>query len=108
MTTYGATAANQVWCWDISYLPSRVRGWFFYLCLVLDLYSRKVVGWEVHAEESGEHAAALLLRASLGEGIDTRKRPLVLHADNGSPMKSRRCWPPCNGWAWRRRTADHA
>jgi putative transposase len=88
VTTYSATAANQVWCWDISYLPSPVRGWFFYLYLVLDLYSRKVVGWEVHAEESGEHAAALLLRTSLGEGIDTRQRPLVLHADNGSPMKS--------------------
>lgn len=88
VTTYGATKANQVWCWDISYLPSPVRGLFFYLYLVLDLFSRKVVGWEVHAEESGEHAAALLLRTSLREGIDTLKQPLVLHADNGSPMKS--------------------
>lgn len=88
VTTHGATKANQVWCWDISYLPSPVRGLFFYLYLVLDLFSRKVVGWEVHAEESGEHAAALLLRTSLREGIDTLKQTLVLHADNGSPMKS--------------------
>lgn len=88
VTTYSATKANQVWCWDISYLPSPVRGLFFYLYLVLDLFSRKVVGWEVHAEESGEHAAALLLRTSLREGIDTLKQTLVLHADNGSPMKS--------------------
>lgn len=88
VTTYSATKANQVWCWDISYLPSPVRGLFFYLYLVLDLFSRKVVGWEVHAEESGEHAAALLLRTSLREGIDTVKQTLVLHADNGSPMKS--------------------
>jgi len=88
VTTYSATKANQVWCWDISYLPSPVRGLFFYLYLVLDLFSRKVVGWEVHAAESGEHAAALLLRTSLREGIDALKQTLVLHADNGSPMKS--------------------
>lgn len=52
------------------------------------LYSRKIVGWEVYAEESGEHAASLLQRTALGEAIQTWRAPLVLHADNGSPMKS--------------------
>jgi putative transposase len=87
--THRATAPRQVWCWDITYLPSRVRGLFFYLYLVLDLYSRKIVGWEVHAEESGEHAAALLKRSVLAEGVWTERQPLVLHADNGSPATLR-------------------
>ena len=58
--THEATGPNQVWCWDVSYLPSGIRGLYFYLYLILDLYSRKMVGWEVHGQESGEHAAALL------------------------------------------------
>jgi putative transposase len=86
--TYEAAGPNQVWCWDVSYLPSGIRGLYFYLYLVLDLYSRKIVGWEVHPEESGEHAAALIRRSALAEAIARRNRPLVLHADNGSPMKS--------------------
>ena len=87
-TSHEATGPNQVWCWDITYLPSGIRGLYFYLYLILDLYSRKIVGWEVHAEESGEHAAALLRRTTLSEGIQTWRQPLVLHSDNGSPMKS--------------------
>lgn len=86
--SHEATGPNQVWCWDVSYLPSGIRGLYFYLYLVLDLYSRKIVGWEVHAEESGEHAAALMQRTALAEAIGRQTRPLVLHADNGSPMKS--------------------
>lgn len=87
-TSHEATGPNQVWCWDITYLPSGVRGLYFYLYLILDLYSRKIVGWEVHATESGEHAATLLRRTALSEAIQTWRAPLVLHADNGSPMKS--------------------
>lgn len=86
--THCAEAPNQVWCWDITYLPSQVRGLYFYLYLVLDLYSRKIVGWEVYGEESGEHASSLLKRSVLSEGIRAHGSPLVLHADNGSPMKS--------------------
>jgi putative transposase len=74
-----------VWTWDISWLPGPVKGLFFYLYLILDLYSRKIVGWEVYAGESATHAAAVVSRAVLSERcID---QPLVLHADNGSPMK---------------------
>ena len=87
-TSHEATGPNQVWCWDITYLPSGVRGLYFYLYLILDLYSRKIVGWEVQATESGEQAAALLRRTALAEAIQTWCQPLVLHADNGSPMKS--------------------
>jgi len=86
--THEARGPNQVWCWDISYLPSGIRGLYYYLYLILDVYSRKIVGWEVEIEESGEHGAALVQRSTLSEGIATSSQPLVLHADNGSPMKS--------------------
>lgn len=87
-TTHVAHAPNEVWCWDITYLPAAIRGDFFYLYLMLDLYSRKIVGWEIYAEESGEHASTLLTRNCLAENIARKNQPLVLHADNGSPMKS--------------------
>ena len=85
-TTHVAERANQVWSWDISWMPSRVRGRFWYLYLIEDIYSRKVVGWEVHETESGEQAAELVQRAVMSERCF--RQPLVLHSDNGSPMKS--------------------
>jgi len=84
-SSHCATGPNQVWCWDITWLPGPARGLFFYLYLILDLYSRKVVAWEVHDTEASDLAARLIHQACLAEGITTR--PLVLHADNGSPMK---------------------
>jgi len=66
-------------------MPGPIRGVFFYLYLILDIFSRKIVGWEIHARESAEHAADLVCKAVWAEGCLTR--PLVLHADNGSPMK---------------------
>jgi putative transposase len=75
----------EVWSWDITWLPGPARGLFFYLYLIIDLYSRKIVGWEVHERESAEYAAGVVRRAVLAEGcVD---KPLVLHADNGSPQK---------------------
>ncbi len=47
-TTHIAAAVRQMWCWDMTYLPAIVLGRWFYLYLILDLYSRKIVGWEVH------------------------------------------------------------
>tara|TARA_R110001583_G_C5596585_1_gene404197 strand:+ start:427 stop:1407 length:981 start_codon:yes stop_codon:yes gene_type:complete len=85
-TTHTAKAPNELWSWDITYLPSRVRGQYYYLYLVLDIYSRKGVGWEVHNSESGEDAAALMQRAVMRE--QCFQKPLVLHSDNGAPMKS--------------------
>ncbi len=85
-TTHVAGMPNEVWSWDISYLPSWVRGRFFYLYLIVDIFSRKIVGWEVHEREGGEEAAALIQRTVLAERCF--RKPLVLHSDNGSPMKS--------------------
>lgn len=85
-TTHIAEAPNQVWSWDITYLPSQVRGQYYYLYLLEDIYSRKGVGWEVHAEESGDNAATLLQRSVIRE--QCVRQPLVLHSDNGAPMKS--------------------
>ncbi|GCF98858.1 hypothetical protein BvCmsF30A_04336 [Escherichia coli] len=64
-----AVAPNQVWSWDISYLPSWVRGQHFYLYMIVDIYSRKIIAAEVFASESGTHAAELLQRAVLQNGI---------------------------------------
>ena len=80
-----ATAANQVWSWDITYLPSSTRGRFFYLYLVEDIWSRRIVGFEVHEEESMELSAALVITTCKAEGVDPRG--LVLHSDNGGPMR---------------------
>ena len=85
MSTHCATGPNQVWCWDITWLPGPAKGVFSYLYLILDVYSRKIVGWEVHDEESSELASQLVRKAYLRE--DIAGMPLILHSDNGSPMK---------------------
>ena len=85
-TRYQALAPRQVWTWDITWMASRVRGRYFYLYLIEDIFSRKIVGYEVHEEENGDRAAALLQRTVLRE--QCYRQPLVLHADNGAPMKS--------------------
>ena len=83
--SYKASAPCEVWTWDITWLPGPIAGMFFYLYLIVDIFSRKIVGWEVHDRESAELAAMLISKAVLAEGCTLR--PLVLHADNGSPMK---------------------
>lgn len=80
-----ATAPNQVWSWDITYLPSAVRGRFFYLYMIVDVFSRKVVGRVVHDAECAAYAAELIRAACAAEGLGNE--PLILHADNGGPMK---------------------
>lgn len=80
-----ATAPNQLWCWDISYLPTKVRGQFYYLYMVEDVFSRKIVGWSVEAEERMERSAALLERCYHNEKIGAGE--LILHSDNGGPMR---------------------
>ena len=84
-STHCAIGPNQVWCWDITWLPGPARGLFYYLYLIMDLYSRKIVAWEIHACEASDLAARLIRKACLAEGIVAQ--PLVLHSDNGSPMK---------------------
>lgn len=82
-----AKGPNQVWTWDISYLPKSVIGQYFYLYMVQDVYSRYGVAWEIHEVESGELGAELIERAVLKERCFF-KRP-VLHSDNGAPMRSK-------------------
>jgi putative transposase len=86
-STHCATAPNRVWSWDITYLPGPVRGLYFFLYLILDIYSRDIVGWEVWTEETAEHASQLIRRAVMAQNITRHEAPLVLHSDNGSPMK---------------------
>ena len=87
-TTHVATAPRQVWCWDMTYLPATVAGRWFHLYLILDLYSRKIVGWEVHATDCADHAAHLVRRTALAESIATLDAKPVLHGDNGSTLKA--------------------
>jgi putative transposase len=80
-----ATAPNQLYSWDITYLASAIRGQFFYLYLFLDIFSRKIVGWQVYEEESSALAGDVLRDLCRREGIQSEQ--LSLHSDNGSPMK---------------------
>jgi putative transposase len=87
-TTHIATAPRQVWCWDMTFLPATVTGRWFYLYLILDLYSRKIVGWEVHDSDAAEHAAHLVHRTAFAEGIAALEARPVLHGDNGATLKA--------------------
>ena len=80
-----ATQPDQVFCWDITYLPAPVRGMHFYLYLFVDIFSRKIVGWQVFDRESAELAAGLLHDICQRLGIPQGQ--LTVHSDNGSPMK---------------------
>lgn len=81
-----ADGPNQVWSWDITYLPSDVRGRFFYLYLFVDVWSRRIMRAEVHERECGDVAARILRDACGEHRVD--KDTLVLHSDNGAPMKA--------------------
>mgnify|MGYP002632733010 CR=1 FL=1 len=80
-----ATNPNQIYSWDITYLPTVVKGVFLYLYLVMDIYSRKIVGWQVYEEESSALAADLMIDICQREAI--QREQVILHSDNGSPMK---------------------
>jgi putative transposase len=83
--THTAFGPNQVWSWDITYLPTTVRGMFFFLYLVMDIWSRRIMSWTVRAEENGEHAATMITAACIREKVS--RDTLTLHSDNGAPMR---------------------
>ncbi|AJP57091.1 integrase [Pandoraea vervacti] len=87
-TTHIATAPRQLWCWDMTYLPAEIVGRWFYLYLILDVYSRKIVGFEVHDTDDSDHAAHLVKRTALAESIHAMTAKPVLHGDNGSTLKA--------------------
>jgi putative transposase len=81
-----ADGPNQVWSWDITYLKTLIRGRFYYLYLILDIYHRFITGWEIHESENAQAARAFVDRVCREQGI--ARDTLVLHSDNGSPMKN--------------------
>ncbi len=80
-----ATGPCQVWSWDITYLNSSVKGLFFYLYMIVDVWSRKIIAAQVCANESMNHSSMLLANACIVHEV--RPDELVLHSDNGGPMK---------------------
>jgi transposase InsO family protein len=87
-TTHVANRPGEVWCWDVTFLPAQIQGGWFYLYLILDLYSRKIVGFEVHDTDSAAHAAHLARRTALAEGVHAMAVRPVLHGDNGASLKA--------------------
>jgi len=83
--SHKANGPLQVWSWDITYLRSCVRGQYYYLYLVVDVWSRKIVGFCVEEFECMEASSRLI--TSICERLGIEPGTLVLHADNGSPMK---------------------
>lgn len=82
-----ATAPNQVWSWDITKLRGLVKWTYYYLYVVLDIFSRYVTGWMVATRESAELAKQLLLESCLKQGIALSQ--LIIHSDRGSSMTSK-------------------
>jgi transposase InsO family protein len=82
---FTATEPNTKYVGDITYLPTVIRGRFLRLYLVMDVWSRRIVGWDVHEHEIATHAATLIQRICAESGIDPKG--LVLHSDNGKPMR---------------------
>jgi putative transposase len=82
-----ATGPNQVWSWDITKLLGPVKWTYYYLYVVIDIYSRLVVGWMVASRESAELAKRLLEESCRKHGA--RSGQLTIHADRGSSMKSK-------------------
>lgn len=80
-----ADAPNQLYSWDITYLPQSIKGLFFYLYLFMDIFSRKIVGWQVYEQESSEQASEIMIDIVQREQIGPDQ--VTLHSDNGGPMK---------------------
>lgn len=78
-----ATAPDQVYSWDITYIKTSISGIYFYLYLVVDIFSRRIVQWELHENETSAKAASMLKRLSNKKLV----KGITLHSDNGSPMK---------------------
>ena len=80
-----ATGANEIWTWDITYLNTLIKGQYYFLYLFMDIFSRKIVGFDIHKEESMHHSSELVSKLCSNEKV--ARDQLVLHSDNGGPMK---------------------
>ena len=81
-----AGGPDQVWTWDITKLKSEWRGCYFDLYVMIDIYSRKAIHWEVHATENGDLAKEFIEESVIANG---GARPEYIHADNGTSMTSK-------------------
>ena len=79
-----ATAPNQVWSWDTTKLPGPTKGTYFTLYVILDIFSRYIVGWQVATRESAAVAQELIKACCKQQGV--ARDQLTIHADRGSPM----------------------
>lgn len=82
-----ATGPNQLWSWDITKLRGPGKYTYYYLYVIIDVYTRYVVGWSVEYRESAQIAKQLILNACLQQGIE--RGQLTVHADRGSAMTSK-------------------
>jgi putative transposase len=82
-----ATAPNQVWSWDITKLLGPAKWTYFYLYVILDIFSRYVVGWMIAPADSAALAEKLIKETCAKQNIE--KGQLTIHADRGSSMRSR-------------------
>ncbi len=82
-----ATAANQVWSWDITHLPGPSKRSCFYLYVIIDIFSRYVPGWLVAEEQSAAMAETLISQTCTKQNIQPKQ--LTLHADRGGPMRAK-------------------
>lgn len=80
-----ATGPNQIYSWDITYLKGPILGKFYYLYMFMDIFSRKIVGYEVHENECNVKASNLIEKICVEEEI--KKEKVILHSDNGGAMK---------------------
>jgi putative transposase len=80
-----ASAPNQIWSWDITYLKAAIKGTYYYLYLPMDLFSRMIVHWEIHECENAELASGMIEKACMLNNVV--KDQITLHSDNGGPMK---------------------
>ena len=85
-STHCASGPNQIWSWDVTFLATPTRGIHYYLYMIMDVWSRKIVGHEVYESETGELACELFERTVLAEGCHDKE--VVIHADNGAPQRS--------------------
>ena len=81
-----ATEPNMIYSWDITYLSTTVKGQYYYLYMVMDVFSRKIVGWQVYDKECAQYASDLMKDICQREKI--RAGQVVLHSDNGASMKA--------------------
>lgn len=80
-----ASSPNQVWSWDITHIRSNIRGKSFYLYLIMDVFSRFIVGWTIEECESAQHSSKLI--GKLCKLHNITEGQLTLHSDNGHPMR---------------------